>query len=79
MQKSPTPQPAAALDSRQLDLLFEEPGLSQSPALQKPAVPLAPDGSKLRHITLGARSLYYQLKRSSRRSIGFAIDGNGLT
>ncbi|HEY3599791.1 MAG TPA: SprT family zinc-dependent metalloprotease, partial [Paraburkholderia sp.] len=46
---------------------------------QKPAVPLAPDGSKLRHITLGARSLYYQLKRSSRRSIGFAIDGNGLT
>jgi predicted metal-dependent hydrolase len=80
MQKSPKPQPAAALDSRQLDLpLFEEPGRSESSPPQKPAAPLAPDGTKLRHIALGARSLYYQLKRSSRRSIGFAIDGSGLT
>src|SRR6202000_2222158 len=80
MQKSPKPQPAAALDSRQLDLpLFEAPGLSESPSPQKPAVPLAPDGTKLRHVTLGARSLYYHLKRSSRRSIGFAIDSTGLT
>jgi len=79
MQKSSTPQPAAALDSRQLDLpLFEEPGISPSATPQKPAPQVAPDGSKLRHITLGARSLYYQLKRSSRRSIGFAIDSNGL-
>ncbi|GAB7527022.1 M48 family metallopeptidase [Paraburkholderia sp. 2C] len=80
MQKSSKPQPAAALDSRQLDLpLFEAPGLSESPSPQKPAVPLAPDGTKLRHVTLGARSLYYHLKRSSRRSIGFAIDSTGLT
>ncbi|HZZ13737.1 MAG TPA: metal-dependent hydrolase, partial [Paraburkholderia sp.] len=61
MQKSPTSQPAAALDNRQLDLpLFAEPGsTSSSPsphsgspsgthAGQPPAVPLAPDGSKLR-------------------------------
>ncbi|HVE06351.1 MAG TPA: SprT family zinc-dependent metalloprotease [Paraburkholderia sp.] len=79
MQKSSTPQPAAALDSRQLDLpLFEEPGISPSAPPHKPAPPLAPDGSKLRHITLGTRSLYYQLKRSSRRSIGFAVDSSGL-
>jgi predicted metal-dependent hydrolase len=78
MQKSSKPQPAAALDSRQLDLpLFEEPGQSAAPQA-KPAVPLAPDGSKLRSVTLGARTLYYGLKRSSRRSIGFAIDSTGL-
>jgi predicted metal-dependent hydrolase len=91
MQKSPTSQPAAALDNRQLDLpLFAEPGstssspspsapLSGSPAGQQPAVPLAPDGSKLRSLTIGARTLHYVLKRSARRSIGFAIDSTGLT
>ncbi|WP_109483644.1 SprT family zinc-dependent metalloprotease [Paraburkholderia sp. C35] len=81
MQKSSKPQPAAALDSRQLDLpLFEEPGTSPAPSQQpKPAAPLAPDGSKLRSVTLGARTLHYALKRSSRRSIGFAIDSTGLT
>ncbi|WP_025601650.1 M48 family metallopeptidase [Burkholderia sp. WSM2230] len=90
MQKSPTPQPAAALDNRQLDLpLFAEPGStssSPSPSApsastngQQPAVPLAPDGSKLRSLTIGARTLHYALKRSARRSIGFAIDSTGLT
>ena len=44
-----------------------------------PAVPLAPDGSKLRSLTIGSRTLHYALKRSSRRSIGFAIDSTGLT
>ncbi|WP_133647443.1 M48 family metallopeptidase [Paraburkholderia flava] len=79
MQKSPSPQPAAALDSRQLDLpLFDEPGIAPPSAPQKPAVPRAPDGSKLRRLTLGNQTLYYALKRSSRRSIGFAIDGTGL-
>jgi predicted metal-dependent hydrolase len=94
MQKSPTPQPAAALDNRQLDLpLFAEPGsTSSSPSPSAPAgtpqgapgssptsVPLAPDGSKLRSLTIGSRTLHYALKRSARRSIGFAIDSTGLT
>ncbi|WP_027211690.1 M48 family metallopeptidase [Burkholderia sp. WSM2232] len=89
MQKSPTPQPAAALDNRQLDLpLFAEPGsTSSSPSpsgpsstqREQPAVPLAPDGSKLRSLTIGSRTLHYALKRSARRSIGFAIDSTGLT
>lgn len=95
MQKSPTSQPAAALDNRQLDLpLFAEPGSTSSspspsapssgtsqdaPAGQQPAAPLAPDGSKLRSLTIGARTLHYVLKRSARRSIGFAIDSTGLT
>ncbi|WP_429300072.1 M48 family metallopeptidase [Paraburkholderia sp. GAS199] len=94
MQKSLKPQPAAALDSRQLDLpLFAEPGsTSSSPSPsspssgslsgtqngQPPAVPLAPDGSKMRSITIGSRTLHYVLKRSARRSIGFAIDSTGL-
>jgi predicted metal-dependent hydrolase len=81
MQKSPTPQPAAALDSRQLDLpLFAEPAIPPStpPSSQKPDAPRAPDGSKLRSLTLGTQTLHYQLKRSSRRSIGFAIDSSGL-
>ncbi|MCC8391970.1 M48 family metallopeptidase [Paraburkholderia sp. MMS20-SJTR3] len=98
MQKSPTPQPAAALENRQLDLpLFAEPGstasspspVSPAPALpgaaapssllQPPASLLAPDGSKLRSLTIGSRTLHYALKRSARRSIGFAIDSTGLT
>ncbi|MFM0499552.1 M48 family metallopeptidase [Paraburkholderia caffeinilytica] len=90
MQKSPTSQPAAALDNRQLDLpLFAEPGsTSSSPTPsapsadtqsgQQPAVPLAPDGTKLRSLTIGSRTLHYVLKRSARRSIGFAIDSTGL-
>lgn len=44
-----------------------------------PAVPLAPDGSKLRSLVIGSRTLHYVLKRSARRSIGFAIDSTGLT
>ena len=90
MQKSPTPQPAAALDNRQLDLpLFAEPGSTSSspspsaptatPHGQQPVVPLAPDGSKLRKLVIGSRTLHYALKRSARRSIGFAIDSTGLT
>lgn len=42
-------------------------------------MPLAPDGSKLRSLVIGSRTLHYALKRSARRSIGFAIDSTGLT
>ncbi|HTR09806.1 MAG TPA: SprT family zinc-dependent metalloprotease [Paraburkholderia sp.] len=94
MQKSPTPRPTAALDNRQLDLpLFAEPAPGVAPASTSPApsptptpapgsrgkAPLAPDGTRLRTIALGVRTLPYRLKRSSRKSIGFAIDGSGLT
>jgi predicted metal-dependent hydrolase len=92
MQKSPTSQPAAALDNRQLDLpLFAEPGsmssspspssspLQGSPDGPSTRTPLAPDGSKLRSLSIGSRTLHYVLKRSARRSIGFAIDSTGLT
>jgi predicted metal-dependent hydrolase len=44
-----------------------------------PLAPLAPDGSKLRKLVIGSRTLHYALKRSARRSIGFAIDSTGLT
>ncbi|CAG4900888.1 M48 family metallopeptidase [Paraburkholderia gardini] len=88
MQKSPTSQPAAALDSRQLDLpLFAEPAVPMPPSpaspqtpssSQKPGAQYAPDGTKLRSLTLGSQTLHYLLKRSARRSIGFAIDSTGL-
>ncbi|PLZ01670.1 metal-dependent hydrolase [Burkholderia sp. WAC0059] len=90
-KKPPTPRHAAALDNRQLDLpLFVEPepaAVSSAPPAvptrpgspTSPAAPLAPDGTKLRKLALGAQTLHYRLKRSSRRSIGFAIDGSGLT
>jgi predicted metal-dependent hydrolase len=45
---------------------------------EPPAPPLAP-GAKLRRLTLSGRTLEYGLKRSARRTIGFAIDGSGLT
>jgi predicted metal-dependent hydrolase len=89
MQKSNTPRPAAALDNRQLDLpLFGEavpnalpgsPSPSSTPSQHPNKAPLAPDGTRLRSIVLGPRTLHYRLKRSSRKSIGFAIDGTGLS
>ena len=95
MQKSTPQRPFAALDNGQLDLpLFAEPApvAAHSPALpfsaappatespfKMPKGPLAPDGARLRALELGARTLQYRLKRSSRKSIGFAIDGTGLT
>ena len=95
MQKSTTPRPSAALDNGQLDLpLFAEPALpvaTPSPSLpfssppvtptpfKPPTGPVAPDGTRLRTLELGARTLQYRLKRSSRKSIGFAIDSTGLT
>ncbi|KVE37446.1 M48 family metallopeptidase [Burkholderia sp. TSV86] len=43
------------------------------------ATPPADDRSRLRTLALDGRVLAYKLKRSARRTIGFAIDGNGLT
>lgn len=79
MQKSPSPR-HAALDNRQLDLpLFGEPAPSTPPVVGQPPTAPLPDGVKLRTLTLGASTLQYRLKRSSRRSIGFSIDATGLT
>ena len=92
MQKPPSRQrPAVALDNTQLDLPFEHAPVFSAPAQaplrgEVPPSPAAPpvvkplrDGERLRRITLGARPLDYRLKRSSRRTIGFCIDGTGLS
>jgi predicted metal-dependent hydrolase len=47
------------------------------PTPTAPAPPL-PDGVRLRRIVLKAGALEYRLRRSSRRTIGFCIDGTGL-
>ena len=80
MQKSPSPR-HAALDNRQLDLpLFGEPAPSATrDGVPPPTAAPLPNGVKLRTLALGASTLHYRLKRSSRRSIGFSIDASGLT
>ncbi len=73
MQKLPSRQRSAvALDNTQLDLSFEHAPVLSAPASLR-------DGERIRRITLGARALDYRLKRSSRRTIGFCIDGTGLS
>ncbi|QGZ62968.1 M48 family metallopeptidase [Paraburkholderia acidisoli] len=93
MQKPSRPRPNAALDHHQLDLpLFAEPAPLPSvdptvdasatpaaPARTRGPAPLAPDGTRLRSIVFGSQTLHYRLKRSSRKSIGFVIDGSGLS
>ena len=49
-----------------------------SPSAPPLRAPLAPDGSRNRQLALGSQMLDYRLKRSSRRTIGFTIDGTGL-
>ncbi|WP_206954302.1 M48 family metallopeptidase [Trinickia acidisoli] len=85
--KSATPRPVTALDNRQLDLpLFAGPADDGALAPLAPLVESVPprqdptpSGVKLRRLTLSGRTVEYALKRSSRRTIGFSIDGNGLT
>ncbi|MBC7454522.1 MAG: M48 family metallopeptidase [Massilia sp.] len=43
-----------------------------------PVTPTAPAALPLRRILLGAHALDYRLRRSTRRSIGFMIDDDGL-
>jgi hypothetical protein len=49
-----------------------------SPSAPPLRAPSAPDGSRNRQLVLGSQMLDYRLKRSSRRTIGFTIDGTGL-
>ncbi|HEY3538175.1 MAG TPA: SprT family zinc-dependent metalloprotease [Trinickia sp.] len=83
MPKPAPPSRAKALDNRQLDLpLFAEPPLEAPPApasLQSPDPTKFAPGVKLRRLALDGRTLEYGLKRSTRRTIGFTIDGSGLT
>lgn len=71
------PAPAAAPASPSP---FLTPTPTPAPSPGKPGkAPLAPDGTRLRSIALGTHTLHYRLKRSSRKSIGFVIDGTGLS
>jgi predicted metal-dependent hydrolase len=83
MSKPAQPRPATVLDNRQLDLpLFAGAADEEALAPAAATAPLRPDptpnGVKLRRLTLSGRTLEYGLKRSSRRTIGFSIDGSGL-
>ncbi len=54
-----------------------------TPAAGAPAAPLDPeparDRSRVRTFAIDSRVLEYRLKRSARRTIGFTIDGSGLS
>ncbi len=74
----PRPRPAiAAFDHHQLDLpLFHGPAV---PALAAaPTFSAVPIGYIVRMLSLNGHHLEYRLKRSARRTIGFAIDDSGL-
>ncbi|MEO7497098.1 MAG: SprT family zinc-dependent metalloprotease [Massilia sp.] len=55
--------------------LFKAP---PAPTVTLPSPPRTPDAPPLRRILLGAHALDYALRRSTRRSIGFMIDDDGL-
>ena len=56
--------------------LFKAP--PAPPKVTLPTPPRAPGAPPLRSIQLGPHNLEFELRRSSRRSIGFMIDDNGL-
>jgi predicted metal-dependent hydrolase len=56
--------------------LFKAP--PAPPKTTLPTPPRAPDGPPLRRIQLGPHALEFELRRSTRRSIGFMIDDDGL-
>ncbi len=70
--------------------LFDGPAAAPSAPATPPAPPEAasaapldpgpaPDRSRVRTFALDSRVLEYRLKRSARRTIGFTIDGSGLS
>jgi predicted metal-dependent hydrolase len=56
--------------------LFKAPPVP--PRVTLPTPPRAPDAPPLRRIQLGPHALDFELRRSTRRSIGFMIDDDGL-
>lgn len=69
---------------------FTAPPVASPPVASPPPVPMtpsqavppdperAPDAAPLRQLQLGGQRLEYALRRSTRRSIGFMIDDDGL-
>jgi predicted metal-dependent hydrolase len=68
-------EPAAPASPAPPRALFKAPPAPPAPL---PAPPRAPDAPPLRRIQLGNHALDYELRRSTRRSIGFMIDDAGL-
>ncbi len=71
----------AAIEPSQRPAAPPQPLFKAPPAVPRfvlPTPPPPPDGTPLRRIQLGAHSLEYALRRSTRRSIGFMIDDDGL-
>ena len=66
----------AAKQSTAPQPLFKAP--PPAPKIVFPTPVRAPDAPPLRRIQLGPHSLEFELRRSSRRSIGFMIDDQGL-
>ncbi len=58
--------------------LFKAPTPPPPAKVALPSPPQAPDAPPLRRIQLGPHTLQFQLRRSTRRSIGFMIDDDGL-
>ncbi len=69
-------EPAAKPAATPTQPLFKAP--PAPPKATLPTPPRAPDAPPLRRIQLGPHSLEFELRRSTRRSIGFMIDDNGL-
>lgn len=67
----PSAKPAAAPQP-----LFKAP--PAPPRVTFPVPPRGPDDPPLRKIVLGTHAVEFELRRSSRRSIGFMIDDDGL-
>jgi predicted metal-dependent hydrolase len=71
----------AAIEPSQRPAAPPQPLFKAPPTVPRFVLPTPPppsDGTPLRRIQLGAHSLEYALRRSTRRSIGFMIDDDGL-
>lgn len=68
-------EPSATPKAAPPQPLFKAPA---SPKVVLPVPTQQPDAPPLRRIQLGPHSLAFELRRSTRRSIGFMIDDNGL-
>ena len=70
--------PAAPLAPPRALFKAPPPAILPTPPTLPPAAPGPPETAPLRRIQLGTHALDYQLRRSTRRSIGFMIDDDGL-
>ena len=75
-EPAPVPVPAPVPAPAALPLLAPPIAVPTPPPLPSP--PRTADGPPLRQLQLGPHLLEFALRRSTRRSIGFMIDDNGL-